>query len=121
MIIYSSRTGNNKHIINQLQLPSSELVSDIVVSNPFILLTYTDGLGAIPKQVSEFMVNNHSLCRGVIASGNMNFGHGLFCASADEINKLYGVPVIRKLDLRGTNSDYEAIIEQYNEIFKEDN
>lgn len=121
MIIYSSRTGNNKYIVNQLQLPSSELTSVTNTPDSFILLTYTDGLGDIPKQVSEFMVKYHSLCKGVIASGNMNFGHNVFCASADKINKLYGIPIIRKIDLRGTKSDYDSIIKQYNEIFKEDN
>lgn len=120
MIIYSSRTGNNKYIVNQLQLPSSELTSSTVVSEEFMLLTYTDGLGTIPKVVSDFMINNHSLCKGVIASGNMNFGVNLFCASADKINELYGIPIIRKLDLRGNKQDYESIINQYNKIFKED-
>lgn len=117
MITYASRTGNVEYIIGKLNLPSMDIEKVDKVESEYILFTYTDGLGMIPPIVDEFLRNHHSLCVGVIASGNRNFGHEYFCGSADKINQKYGIPILRKIDLRGYPSDYEAIVEEYNNLF----
>lgn len=117
MIAYASRTGNVKYVVDKLKLPSVNIKDVEVVEYPFILFTYTDGLGLIPPLVEEFLLVNHSKCVGIIASGNKNFGNNNFCGSADKINYKYGIPIIRKLDLRGQPSDYDYIIEEYNKLF----
>ena len=118
MIIYASRTGNVRFIINQkLNLPSKELREDEIVNEDFIIFTYTDKLGELPEKVDKFMKLNHPLCKGVIASGNKNFGKYNFCRAADILNELYGIEIIDKLDLRGNDSNYEKIKKRYNEIF----
>ena len=118
MIVFASRTGNVRYIVSKLNLPSVEISNDLTISEPFIIFTYTDGLGDIPKKVETFLEQNHTYCKGVIASGNTNFGHNVFCASADKISEKYGVPIIHKIELRGFQHDYDLIIEKYNKIIK---
>lgn len=118
MIVFASRTGNVRYIIEQLNLPSTEIVDGLTITEPYFIFTYTDKIGQVPKKVLDFLSTNHEYCKGVIASGNTNWGHKNFCKSADTISNLYDVPVIRKLDIRGFQADYDSIIEQYKKIIK---
>lgn len=117
MIAYASRTGNVRHIVSQLQLPSIEIYPTLTINEPFILFTYTDGLGSVPEVVSQFMERNYRYCRGVIASGNSNFGREYFCKSATTISDRYNVPIIRKIELRGFPQDFDAIRSYYEKQF----
>jgi protein involved in ribonucleotide reduction len=116
MIVFASRTGNVRSIVDKLHLPSLEIVLDLVVNQPYFLLTYTDGLGDVPEFVSTFLEyrENRKYLKGVIASGNINFGES-FCKSADVISEKYHVPVIQRIDLRGTDEDLFLIKSQYNQ------
>lgn len=116
MIAFASRTGNVRYIVNKLGLPHIEIVEGLEIVQPFLLFTYTDGLGQIPSIVKQFLLQNHKYCKGVIASGNSNFGQENFCKSADAINGMYHIPIIRKIDLRGFQSDYDAIVAYYNNV-----
>lgn len=120
MIAYASRTGNVRYIVQQLNLPNIEIAKDCIIRAPFILCTYTDGLGDIPAVVQTFMENNASLCRGIVVSGNSNFGLDVFGLAGDKLAATYHVPLVRKLDLRGFAKDYEAILNFYNDCVKED-
>lgn len=122
MIVYKSRTGNIKYIVSKLNLPSCEITHDLVVNEPYILFTYTDGLGETPKHVVDFLNNkiNRENIKGIIASGNTNFGKDLFCKVADMISISLNIPVIRKIDLRGTKEDITIIKEQYHKIIEGD-
>lgn len=117
MIVFTSRTGNVRHIVNSLKLPSLEINQDLVMSEPYLLFTYTDGLGDTPKQVVNFLQNetNQEYIKGVIVSGNVNFG-SYFCKPADVISNNLNVPVIRRIDLRGTNEDVLAIQTEYKKL-----
>lgn len=119
MIIYASRTGNNKFIVSKLNLPSQEISEVEFVNQPFIIFTYTDGLGQVPRIIEDFLSLNYMYCKGVIASGNSNFGINNFCGSADKISQKYNVPIIRKIELRGFQQDYDYIIQEYNKLVKE--
>lgn len=114
MIVFASRTGNVRSIVSKLQLPSCEITDDLVMSQPYILFTYTDGLGDVPERVLDFLSvdENKYYLKGVIASGNVNFGMR-FCGSADEISNNHNVPIIRKIDLRGTQEDINIIKKYY--------
>lgn len=118
MIVYASRTGNVEYIVNKLNLPSIKIEKGLTIKQPYFIFTYTDGLGEIPSKVSEFLLNNYSYCKGVIASGNTNFGVNNFCGSADKISKMYNIPIIRKIELRGFEHDYQHIINSYNTIIE---
>lgn len=120
MIAFASRTGNVRYIVNKLNLPSVEIHHQLILNEPYLIFTYTDGLGEVPKMVEEFLTNNAEYCKGVIASGNSNFGHQYFCKAADKISKQLNIPIVRKIELRGFQKDYDAIIEFYHkEIQKE--
>lgn len=118
MIVYASRTGNVRYIVSQLGLPSVEITNDLTIHEPYFLITYTDKLGETPELVWWFLKNNYRFCKGVIASGNSNFGINNFCGTADEINKKYNIQIIHKIELRGFKNDYELIIDKYNNIVK---
>ncbi|WJH34458.1 class Ib ribonucleoside-diphosphate reductase assembly flavoprotein NrdI [Paenibacillus sp. CC-CFT747] len=78
MIAYASRTGNVRYIVSRLGLSAVEIGADVTLEEPFLLITYTDGIGEIPHQVKQFLESNGAYCRGVIVSGNSNFGHHVF-------------------------------------------
>lgn len=119
MIVYASRTGNVSFVVSKLNLPNIEINEGMQLGTPFLLFTYTDGLGDIPSQVARFMEQNNSFCRGVIVSGNSNFGHHVFGMAGDKLAAEYGIPLVCKLDLRGYPQDYEKIIQFYHQQVKE--
>lgn len=119
MIIYASRTGNVRYIVQKLGLPAKDIVEVDQCDAPYLLFTYTDGLGSVPPIVDQFMTMYHDQCKGIIVSGNRNFGHAFFGRAGDALAIKYGIPLIEKLELRGTPSNYEAIRNYYYSIWKE--
>ena len=119
MIIYASRTGNVRYIVQKLGLPAKDIVDVDKIDAPYLLFTYTDGLGSIPPIVDQFMTANYNQCKGIIVSGNRNFGHAFFGRAGDLLAVQYGIPLIEKLELRGTTSNYETIKNYYYSIWKE--
>lgn len=113
MIVYASRTGNVRYIASKLTAKPIEISEELRVTKPYLLLTYTDGLGEIPEKVVRFLDQNAKLCKGVVVSGNSNFGHAVFGGAGDKIAATYHIPLVRKLDLRGYKADYEAIQQFY--------
>jgi protein involved in ribonucleotide reduction len=112
MIAFASRTGNVRYVVSKLGLPAFDIEDRQLISEPFLLFTYTDGLGEIPAKVRQFMEQNGSLCRGVIVSGNSNFGT-TFGKAGEVIAAQWSIPLVRKLELRGFGDDYEAIRRYY--------
>lgn len=108
MIVYASRTGNVQYICSQINLPKIEIREGLQITEPFILVTYTDGFGEVPVIVENFMEKNASYCKGIIVSGNRNFGSN-FARAGDFLQSRYSIPIIRKLDLRGHAQDYREI------------
>ncbi|EJL22842.1 ribonucleoside-diphosphate reductase 2, operon protein nrdI [Brevibacillus sp. BC25] len=106
LIAFDSKTGNVRRFVNKINLPHVEINQEMVLDEPFILITYTTGFGQVPEKVATFLKRNHVNLRGVSASGNRNWGTS-FAKSADTIASLYGVPVISKFELSGTGRDVE--------------
>lgn len=119
MIAFASRTGNVAFVISKLNLPNIEIKEGMRMEAPFLLFTYTDGLGEVPAIVARFMDQHHSFCRGVIVSGNSNFGHHVFGMAGDKLAAKYAIPLVCKLDLRGFPQDYEKIVQFYHQHVKE--
>lgn len=119
MIIYASRTGNVRYIVQKLGLPATDLAEVGEIETPYLLFTYTDGLGSVPPTVDQFMTANHDQCKGIIVSGNRNFGHAFFGRAGDILAAQYGIPLIEKVEMRGTPANYEAIKDYYYSIWKE--
>lgn len=82
----------------------------------YVLLVPTYGggnlKGAVPKQVIKFLndPHNRSLCRGVIASGNTNFGEA-YCVAGDIIAAKLKVPFLYRYELLGTPTDVARVKE----------
>lgn len=119
LVYYSSASGNTRRMIDRLGLPATRLPQDAdaalpVITAPFVLIcpTYADGLGrgAVPKQVIRFLniEANRRLLRGVIASGNRNFGDK-FALSGRIIADKCGVPLLFRFELAGTDQETARI------------
>ena len=117
MIVYASRTGNVRFIVEQLGLPSVEMTEDLIVNEPYLLMTYTDGLGTTPEIVEKFLVQNYHYCQGVIVKREPNFDIPFFVKLLIILVK-YNIPIVRKIELRGFQHDYQAIINYYTKRFR---
>lgn len=114
-LIYFSGASNNTHrFVEKLGIPASRIPlrkGDIFVSatEPYVLIVPTYGAGGkgmVPKQVIKFLndENNRSLLRGVIGSGNTNFGE-TYCLAADIISQKCQVPILYKFEILGLPDD----------------
>ncbi len=119
IVYFSSRSGNTRRFVDRLDLPAlciSRLPEAPLPEPalPFVLITPTfadgAGRGAVPKPVIRFLnvVGNRALLRGVIASGNRNFG-ATFALAGEVIARKCGVPVLTRFELAGTETDIARI------------
>ena len=110
-IVYASKTGNVRRFIEKLGMDNVQIHDSLVLSSPFILVTYTTGFGQVPESVIHFLKRNYQYLRAVAASGNKNWGYA-YAKSADIIADLYEVPVLYKFELSGTQSDVHTFQER---------
>ena len=121
-VVYFSSVSENTHrFVAKLGLPSARIPlrptqEPLIVDREYVLLVPTYGggsvKGAVPKQVIAFLNNEHnrSLCRGVISSGNTNFGQA-YCLAGDIVSAKLGVPHLYRYELLGTPTDVARVIE----------
>ena len=110
-VVYASRTGNVETMIGKLGIEAEKIeTGDELVDEPFILITYTDGYGEVPFEVTAFLGNNAANLKGVIASGDTAYGEA-FCKSGDVIAEEYGVPYLYHFENDGNDEDVEKILE----------
>ncbi|AUF83381.1 class Ib ribonucleoside-diphosphate reductase assembly flavoprotein NrdI [Mesoplasma syrphidae] len=132
-VVYFSSISNNTHrFIQKLGIDNSripfEINEEILVNSDYVLITptYSGGGnltdGAVPKQVIKFLNNkqNRDFCRGVIASGNTNFGD-TFALAGPIISKRLNVPLLYQFELLGTKNDVETISEIIKNFWGENN
>ena len=76
-------------------------------------------MGAVPKQVIKFLNDEHNrgLCRGVISSGNTNFGTA-YCLAGDIISAKLHIPHMYKFELLGTAEDVSRVREGLSEFWQ---
>lgn len=119
LIYFSSATGNTARFVARLGLPAMRLPmrADGPMPSPvrpyaLICPTYADGQGrgAVPKSVIRFLNDpaRRGLLRGVIGTGNRNFGT-MFGLSARVISEKCAVPVLYKFELAGTETDIDRV------------
>lgn len=118
LVYFSSKSENTHRFVQKLGLPALRIPlqrdEPLEVSQPYILLTPTYGgghaAGAVPGQVIHFLndAGNRSLIRGVIASGNTNFGSA-YCLAGAIIARKCGVPHLYNLELLGTPEDVQRV------------
>ena len=119
IIYFSSVSGNTARFVEKLglfaeRIPLRAKEPQLEVTEPFVLITPTYGGGsmakAVPKQVIRFLNNpdNRAQLRGVITSGNTNFGEA-FCCAGPIIASKCGVPELYRFELLGTTRDVERV------------
>lgn len=113
VVYYSSETGNTQNFVERLGVPAVRLNKtgeQPQMKRPYVLVmpTYADGegRGALPKAAIRFLniKENRDLLRGVVASGNRNFGL-LYACAGDVIAYKCGVPCLYRYELRGMPDD----------------
>ncbi|MCX4672986.1 class Ib ribonucleoside-diphosphate reductase assembly flavoprotein NrdI [Streptomyces sp. NBC_01381] len=122
LVYFSSVSENTKRFVEKLGLPATRIPLHPrrdgmpEVTDPYVLIVPTYGggerAGAVPKQVIRFLniEANRELLRGVIASGNTNFGAD-YCLAGRVISAKCGVPELYRFELLGTDQDVRAVRE----------
>lgn len=129
LVYFSSVSGNTKRFVEKLGRPAIRIPlyaheEPLVVTEPYVLLVPTYGGGpqtrAVPKQVIKFLneERNRELIRGVMASGNMNFGSG-FAIAGDIIARKCQVPFLYRFEVFGTPDDVTAVQRGLEEFWKQ--
>lgn len=113
LVAYDSRFGNVAKFVKKLDVPAVKITPELILDEPFVLVTYTTGMGQVPVMTAEFLRQNHDLLRAVSSSGNRNWGRN-FGKSADRISDFYHVGVISKFELDGKLYDLERFHEGVN-------
>lgn len=119
LVYYSSASGNTARFVAQLglealRIPISPAAPMPEPARPYVLIcpSYADGQGrgAVAKQVIRFLNDapRRALLRGVIASGNRNFGH-LFACAGGVIAAKCNIPVLYRFELAGTETDIARV------------
>ena len=119
LVYFSSASENTHRFVGKLgfrgvRIPLRRRDEPLTVDEEYVLVVPTYGggsvKGAVPKQVITFLNDprNRSLCRGVIASGNTNFGEA-YCLAGDIIASKLGVPFLYRYELLGTPPDVARV------------
>ena len=128
IVYFSSATENTKRFVEKLGMPAYRIPlrpgeEPLRVDEEYVLIVPTYGggsiKGAVPKQVIRFLNDEHnrSLIRGVISSGNTNFGTA-YCIAGDIISAKCKVPHMYKFELLGTAQDVEKVKEGLKEFWQ---
>ncbi|MGO3362869.1 MAG: class Ib ribonucleoside-diphosphate reductase assembly flavoprotein NrdI [Corynebacterium sp.] len=131
IVYFSSTTRNTDRFVQKLDMPNARIPlrrgdEPLRVDVPFVLVCPTYGGGAsitgdesrpVPKQVVRFLndAGNRANLRGVIASGNLNFGED-FCRAGDVISAKCQVPYLYRFELMGTPHDVDRVREGLTEF-----
>lgn len=136
VVFFSNTTNNTGRFVDRLKWPSVHRIpilpadGHLKVTEPYILIfpTYAGGReveAATPRQVIKFLNDpeNRALIRGVVASGNTNFGR-TYCRGGDIISEKCKVPVLHRFELLGSDEDVSAVravLHTYTEMERNDN
>jgi protein involved in ribonucleotide reduction len=119
IVYFSSPSGNTERFVHSLEMrsiciPLTMKVDVPIIREPYVLVTPTyandDGSNAVPKQVIRFLneTQNRSMIKGVIGSGNRNFGEN-FALAGQVVAKKCNVPLLYKFELSGTTDDIKNV------------
>lgn len=119
LVFFSNVSNNTTRFMDKLNRPSQRIPvfsteQPLFVTEPFVLITPTYGggahKGAVPVQVKKFLADegNRNLARGVIASGNTNFGSA-YCIAGDLISAKLKIPFLYRFELLGLPWDVSAV------------
>lgn len=112
LVVYASRTGNLRRFIKKLDYPHALELKEgnEIVQEPYLLLVYTSSFGSIPSVIEKFLEGNSSYLRGVVGSGNRNWGFNYSKASFT-ISSRYQVPHLQTFEMSGVAKDRDFFLE----------
>lgn len=130
IVYFSSASENTKRFVEKI---SSELDllriplkwdadAPLLTEKEYVLVLPTYGGGeyekAVPRQVVKFLnlKQNRDLIRGVIGTGNTNFGEH-YCLAADVVAAKTGVPLLQRVEILGTPDDVETVNERLKQLW----
>lgn len=128
LVFFSNVSNNTKRFVEKLgiealQIPVYPKEQPLFVSEPYVLIVPTYGggsqRGAVPVQVKKFLTNetNRSLARGVISSGNTNFGKA-YCIAGDIISNKLEIPYLYRFEILGMPWDVERVQEGLSDFWQ---
>lgn len=113
-VYYFSLSGNTKRFVERLGFAADRIFagSEIVAQEPYVLLTPTYS-GKVPQAVANFLdrPENRTWIRGVVTSGNTNFGAD-YAQAGRTISGLTGAPLLHSFELTGLPEDVESVREK---------
>jgi len=126
VIYFSNVTENTSRFVKKLDVPALRIPlrpadEPVFADGGYILIVPTYGSGddgkAVPRQVIRFLNHepNRLLLRGVVGSGNLNFGKS-FCLAAELIAAKCNTPVLARFEISGTPEDASRIQDQLERI-----
>jgi protein involved in ribonucleotide reduction len=131
IVYFSSVSENTKRFVEKLP-PEISLAriplkwaeeAPLLVNREYVLVLPTYGGGeyekAVPRQVVKFLniQSNRDLIRGVIGTGNTNFGEH-YCLAADVVVAKTGVPLLHRVEILGTPDDVIKVSERLEQLWK---
>lgn len=121
---FSTKSRTTARFVSKLNIPNIELGdSSLIMESPYVLVTPTYGGGtfnnSVPTPVIKFLNNetNRSLLRGVISTGNRDYGH-TYCVAGDIISSKCNVPHLYKLEMFGTDEDVNNVRNIISKVFE---
>lgn len=131
IVYFSSASENTKRfveklsaIVDSVRIPLRwDSENPLLVEREYVLVLPTYGGGeydkAVPRQVVKFLnlKQNRDLIRGVIGTGNTNFGEH-YCLAADVVAAKTGVPLLQRVEILGTPEDVEKVSERLEQLWK---
>lgn len=107
-VVYDSKTGFGKKFAEKVS-DSVQSISE-PINGPCILVTRNVGLGMVPGTTKKFLKQYGKHVVGVVVNGDRRFGKH-FCAAGPKIQKAFGIPIIRNIELDGNDKDVAQIKE----------
>jgi protein involved in ribonucleotide reduction len=129
VVYFSSVSENTKRLVEKLGLKSvriplkSDEAERFTYDHDSVLVVPTYGSGeektSVPKQVIKFLNNpeNRKHIKGVVATGNTNFGES-YGLAGDIVAKKLGVPLLQRIEILGTPEDIEQLKERLNKLWE---
>jgi protein involved in ribonucleotide reduction len=123
IVYFSNVSENTKRFVNKLDLNSKRIpikwneTEPLTTDREFVLVVPSYGGGAdgrtVPKSVVNFLniEQNRSFLRGVIGTGNTNFGVH-YCKAAEIVAAKTGVPLLYRVEITGTPDDVVNVKER---------
>ena len=115
-IVYISLTGKIASFLKKAGYPDIMRIEtgEEKISEDYILMCGTVGMGEIHTHLVQFLKNNHHHLTGVIGSGNKNWGQ-MYNKAPLDIAKKYDVPVLMLFESAGNSHD----VDKFNKMMEE--